>query len=837
MSGKSVNRLLIPAPRRATREVLRPVDPFFLRPPVGVPPLARPRLLAFESDRFIDDLLAVVGGSRQLPKLLPWRDWSEPPAAMFDAHQQALYPTSIARRSPATDELVSESGSLIAGDGVPMSSPASDPKPTPPWLRKLYLPLHERFNVVAFDVVCHSAGWPRLARGRVRGAGAVIRRLRADRNGEHWDDWLAVDEKHGAWLPLLDGEMRPAAGAPPVDPQALPVTALADLATLRAVLDVPVGTPLPPLTLTSQPLALLPPDAGAAAEHCTLYGYLPVFSGAQEIPRERLALRPVAEIAAALRQRSEQQLGALFQNPGRFRSAAAEALRRLLEETVLPPYPSASERTQAQTVLVWPATPANPAPLGLGDSLATSIDRILQQAIWRLWTTAVAPATTDDDLDGQVASAEDLWKNSGAAEAAGQGNLFAGVGDPRTITWLEQSVAGDTTPWDTLARQRLHQLLDAWLAGAALPAPALGFSTVIGDNQLQVFCATALLRLRGCRLALSASLNRFFFNADHRAELTVTTAGLPASTVASLADQVQAFLAQEDERADRRTTPPWPPLSFPGLSDAPRVRAAHQAGVELAEVYAPFAAELAAAGSAAAAQLVKRAEDVESSLRSALQPQGSLAAFATLGMPLSEEPARGLLVLPGFRPSATALSAFATATAARYAAAPEALALPEARARETVPRLRFDADHLYAVWCWVRVAGHHPCEPERIIWTPRSEPFLLADPTDLLGARPATIQMPDIGKLLRDLPRVAKSRARPFAAMAAPPGSAIAVGAEMADTRRDFGLGSICSFGIPVLTLCALILFNIIFHILIVLPGFGWMLLLKFCIPFRRRDG
>ncbi|HNG39317.1 MAG TPA: hypothetical protein PK981_09760, partial [Accumulibacter sp.] len=803
----------------------------------SAPPVARPRLLAFESDRFIDDLLAAVRRARPLPKLLPWRDWSEPPAAMFDVHRRALYPTSIERRQPEDDELVSESGPQIADDGVPMSPPDGAAKTAPPWLRKLYLPLHERFNVVAFDVVCHSAGWPRLARGRVRGAGAVIRRLRADASGERWDDWLAVDEKHGAWLPLLDGEMRPAPGAPPVDPQALPAALLADQASLRAVFDAPVGTPLPPLALTSQPLALLPPDAGDAAEHCTLYGYLPVFSGAQEIPRERLALRPVAEIAAALRQRSEQQLGALFQDAGRFRAAAAGPLRRLLENTVLPPYPSASERASAQAVLIWPATPGNPEPIGLDDSLATSIDRILQQAIWRLWTRAAAPSATDHDLDGQVISAADLWNNSGAAGAASQGNLFAGTGDARTIAWLENSVAGDTTPWDTLARQRLHQLLDAWLAGTALPAPVQGSSTVIGDSQLQVFCATALLRLRGCRLALAASLNRFFFNADHRAELTVTTAGVPASTVASLAEQVQALLAQEDERADQRTTPPWPPLSFPGLGDAPRVLAAHRAGVDLAEVYAPFAAELAAAGSAAAAQLVKRAADVENTLRAALQPQGSLAAFAPLGIPLAEEPARALLVLPGFRPATADLSAFASATAARYTAAPQALALPEARARETVPRLRFDADHLYAVWCWVRVAGHHPCEPERVVWTPRSEPFLLADPTDLLGARPATIQMPDIGKLLRDLPRVAKSRARPFAAMAAPPGSAISTGAGMADTRRDFGLGSVCSFGIPVLTLCALILFNIIFHILIVLPGFGWMMLLKFCIPFRRRDG
>ena len=57
----------------------------------------------------------------------------------------------------------------------------------------------------------------------------------------------------------------------------------------------------------------------------------------------------------------------------------------------------------------------------------------------------------------------------------------------------------------------------------------------------------------------------------------------------------------------------------------------------------------------------------------------------------------------------------------------------------------------------------------------------------------------------------------------------------MADTKRDFGLGMICNFGIPVLTICALVLFKIIFSILVALPSFSWMLLLKFCLPFTRR--
>ena len=57
------------------------------------------------------------------------------------------------------------------------------------------------------------------------------------------------------------------------------------------------------------------------------------------------------------------------------------------------------------------------------------------------------------------------------------------------------------------------------------------------------------------------------------------------------------------------------------------------------------------------------------------------------------------------------------------------------------------------------------------------------------------------------------------------------VGADPQDTRRAWGVAWICSFGIPVVTICAFILFSIIFSILVILPGFTWMLLLKFCLP------
>jgi hypothetical protein len=118
-----------------------------------------------------------------------------------------------------------------------------------------------------------------------------------------------------------------------------------------------------------------------------------------------------------------------------------------------------------------------------------------------------------------------------------------------------------------------------------------------------------------------------------------------------------------------------------------------------------------------------------------------------------------------------------------------------------------------------------------VVWTSRSEPFSVAEPSDVLGAKPATVQLPDLPRLIRDIPRIAKARARPFVAFNTPANSSFNVGDDPKKTTRAWGVGWICSFGIPVLTICAFILFSIIFSILIIIPGFAWMLLLKFCIP------
>lgn len=827
-------RLLVPADRAPSRERLLTTAPFFLRDLAQVPAEAPPRLLSFESDSFMDDFLATAAGKRPtLPRLLPWRDWSEPPAGLVDAHGQARYATaSLARRTPAGTDIEASSGPAMDADGIPHGLVAAEKATTPPWLRKLYLPLHERFNLISFDVVCAAAGWPRVARKRIKGSGAVIRRFIPGTAGspERWEDWIAVDERHGAWLPLLPTDLQ--AGAS-IDPAKLPAPGAALELRLRSLLSLNATDPLPPLGLLSAPLSLLPPDAGQAAEHCTLYGYLPVFSAAREVPTQLQAGDTPTAIATALSQRTLARLDTLFQGATDLRNAALPHLRSLLDSTVLPARPSEASAATLSSNLAASA----PGGLGqVGNTLAHTIDKALLEALARLWQTLTSAATDDADIAGNVRSGTDLWVASTAAVAASAPGLFnnlpgvsPGAQSAAAAAWLSGPGSG---AWDTLLRLRLHQLMDAWLAGTALPPPAQGNSTLIGTGHLAVVVVMALLRLRGCRLSLAARLNQALYNAPLAADLKAVAAdGKRQMGLAALAELAETLLAQEAARGDIQATPPWPPVPMP----AQWILDAHAHGEAIAKIYARFDDGLAGAGNAAVDQLNARIETTETELNTAVAGLRAGLSLGAAQLGLNEQPPCGLLVLPGIRVAGTVLAAFRTAAAARYTAEPERLALPEARSDDALPRLRFDAEHLYAAWAWVRVAGHTPCEPERIVWTRRSEPFSIADPTDLLGARPASIQMPDIPKLLRDIPRIARARAKPFAGMAAPPGSGVITGADMADTRRDFGIGMICNFGIPVLTICALILFKIIFTVLITLPSFSWMLFLKFCLPFPKR--
>lgn len=197
------------------------------------------------------------------------------------------------------------------------------------------------------------------------------------------------------------------------------------------------------------------------------------------------------------------------------------------------------------------------------------------------------------------------------------------------------------------------------------------------------------------------------------------------------------------------------------------------------------------------------------------------------GVDLLEPPARGLLVLPGLGDAlASRITAFTTKTNARYqdAALSNAQPVAEALVVRGLTRPRFDAHHIYAVQAWVRVGGRVPEEAERLIWSPRSEPFVLAEPMDLLGSQPQTVPLPDLPRLLRDLSRLRKAGANPFLTLVPPPRSgAEGGGGGLEGLRRDWGLGTPVALVAPVLAIAGLGLLTTALSTLSRLPGFAWV--------------
>ncbi|MFZ4407100.1 MAG: hypothetical protein ACOYOH_07160, partial [Paracraurococcus sp.] len=374
----------------------------------------------------------------------------------------------------------------------------------------------------------------------------------------------------------------------------------------------------------------------------------------------------------------------------------------------------------------------------------------------------------------------------------------------------------------------------------AIAAPWPGQPAALDGQDSGVLLACTLLRLRVLRLALAATLRRQMFDPDpDLASLTAPQNGVPGQTAGALGTEIAAALGLEGGRFTPEA-PPWPQLSDatpPGSGDR-RAARAHQAAEDLAAAFIAFEASCAGVGPAFEQEQDQHLLDRADALGGRLgMPAGAAARMQALrmqGLELHEQPSRGLLGLPGAVPSAFAITSLGIPIAGRYAS--EQVALSTTRNEARAPRLRYDHDSLYVVQCWVRVAGRDACEAPQLLWTLPTEPFAIAEPTDVLGAKPATIQLPDIPRLIRDIPRIAKARARPFAAFAAPPNSSYLTGDDPKDTQRAWGIGWICSFAIPVITICAFILFSIIFSILIVLPGFFWMLLLKFCIPVPKRS-
>jgi hypothetical protein len=147
------------------------------------------------------------------------------------------------------------------------------------------------------------------------------------------------------------------------------------------------------------------------------------------------------------------------------------------------------------------------------------------------------------------------------------------------------------------------------------------------------------------------------------------------------------------------------------------------------------------------------------------------------------------------------------------------------------PETRFeDATRQYRMRAYARVKRPDGCPPQ-LIWTEYSEPFTIAAWYESSGLPPVKIQLPLIDKnFLKNM--------KPNVAFAMPEDlfnqlQRDAKGAVKGDSTNaggiNLGLMWLCSFNIPVITICAFIVLNIFLSLFDLF--FSWLLFIKICIP------
>lgn len=142
-----------------------------------------------------------------------------------------------------------------------------------------------------------------------------------------------------------------------------------------------------------------------------------------------------------------------------------------------------------------------------------------------------------------------------------------------------------------------------------------------------------------------------------------------------------------------------------------------------------------------------------------------------------------------------------------------------------------DPARLYVMRAFIRVRQPNDC-PAKLVWSAPSDPFQIAPWHQPGPVAPAPIQLPDL---------------TPEALRAAKPGVMFSVPKalfnllrgnpkDLLDGKQPSGglqLDWLCGFNIPVITICAFLLLNIILSILNLI--FWWLPFVKICIPFPRK--
>lgn len=150
---------------------------------------------------------------------------------------------------------------------------------------------------------------------------------------------------------------------------------------------------------------------------------------------------------------------------------------------------------------------------------------------------------------------------------------------------------------------------------------------------------------------------------------------------------------------------------------------------------------------------------------------------------------------------------------------------------------RHGAEQRYVVRGFVRLKSEQQPEhtgcPARLVWSAYSDEFTIAPWFESSGAPVPVIPLPDL------MDREQLKRVRPTVAFALPPRLAKLLRSDAKDLRDGkgdggdgIGLGWICSFSLPIITLCAFIVLNIFLSLFNLI--FFWLPVLKICIPIPK---
>jgi hypothetical protein len=185
---------------------------------------------------------------------------------------------------------------------------------------------------------------------------------------------------------------------------------------------------------------------------------------------------------------------------------------------------------------------------------------------------------------------------------------------------------------------------------------------------------------------------------------------------------------------------------------------------------------------------------------------------------------KGSLLMPAAWPTIGSGAALALASTAQKALEARLATLLSGEGRYE------DAASQYRLRAFARVKRPDGCPPA-LIWSDYSEPFTIAAWYESSDRPPVKIQLPLIDKkFLRNLkPNVAFAMPENlFNTMQKDPAQSVQ-GKDSQGSTVNLGLMWLCSFNIPIITLCAFFVLNIFLSLFDIF--FQWMLYIKICIP------